>query len=173
MKPVWTQVKTRQTWSLVKNFCCFYHQSVKSQKCSPQSLMWGTAAASADGGAFATEPELRGLSLEVVLLWLQNPLHLHKCMTPFLCFKCVSWFMWLFPQAVFWFCLSATLLNPLGLQTALNAHTNAEVNNTSPSLYLHLLSVHEVGTMVSISFAVRSKTEQKKQYEKNSYYYHY
>lgn len=113
MKHVRTQVKTTQTLKLVKNFCCFYHQSVKSQKCSPQSLLWGPAAASADEGAFATEPELQGMALEVVLLWLQNPLHLHKSMVPFPCFKYISWFKWLFPQTLFWFCLSATLLNPL------------------------------------------------------------
>lgn len=104
---------TGQTLRLLKNSFCFYYQSVKSQKCSLQPLLWGSAAASAGGGAFAIKPELRGMAVEEVLLRLQNSLHLNKSIIPFPCFKNVSQVMWLFPQTVFLFCLSATLPNHL------------------------------------------------------------
>lgn len=131
-KHIWTQVKTRQTLRFLKHFCCFYHQPVKSQKCSPESLLWCPAAASAGGWAFTTEPELWGTALEVVLLWLQHPLHLHKPMIPFPYFKYVSWFMWLFPQTVLLFCLSTSLLDHIGPSVSIECLHNCWGEQDTP-----------------------------------------
>lgn len=103
------------------------------------------------GRNFATEPQLQGMPLEVVL-WLQNPLHLHISMIPLPYFKYVSWFMWIFPKTVFIFCLSATLPNHLG--PSISTEYLHKCCGELLSLSLHL-SVHKVGSIASISFAVR------------------